>query len=802
MNFRSFLITAIVAVFLTTGLYSQNKRMVLVEEATNASCPPCASQNPAFKAFLLDNINDVIPLIYRSSWPGRDDMHAKNTVDNNARVSYYNVTGVPSGTVNGGPLVSPGTRTAMDNELNKYKKTTTPIKIDVSHSIAGNNLIGSVTVSSSQAISNKMLRIAIVEAYHYYENAGTNGEKEFYFIHRKMFPNASGTVVNIAANGSQTVDVNWALDAEFHKENMYIVAFLQDDTSKEVLQAAASMTFLKGNLAVSGSKYVKGAPGSQVTLNVQINNTYQSAYNYKLEYESSIPDDWSITGSGLVTVNPNSTQTVPVTVNIGNTPFYAPINISASIEATAGTFGLPANISMGVMSNSVKNLMFYGTTASIMLPVNALFNNPNYGANSALVPLDPALLQAYPAKDFNTIIFMSDFDNRGSLSHMNAPLSGIIYSYMNEILQAGGNVLMMSELELYFGSTPGQYHQAAYNFFNNTIGITKAGNPDEKRSKVEGNQIILYQFDFKGVDGDEIGNLLNYRMNIYNQQSNPYYIRYTDNIALTNGSSATVFMKDEDGVNLAVRNVVGNGKFVFSGVGFSAFSNQADRNDFFNRIVTWFEGSVVEPDKPEISVSATSLDFGSSETAVSRQITVKNPGKAALNVSAVTISDDADGVFSILAGEGPFTVDPGGTHSRTIEVQFAPKATGNYTAKLRIASNDEDNAVMEVSLTGSGTVSVRDGIATVADVMTVTITPNPVTANAQINYELSGLESQNAELYIIDASGKKVAGINSGSIVPGTYTHSIDANDFNSGSYFIITNVNGKSVSLPFAIVK
>ncbi|MBP6870867.1 MAG: hypothetical protein KBC43_02560 [Bacteroidales bacterium] len=38
--------------FLVFSVHSQSQRMVLIEEATNASCGPCASQNPAFDNLL------------------------------------------------------------------------------------------------------------------------------------------------------------------------------------------------------------------------------------------------------------------------------------------------------------------------------------------------------------------------------------------------------------------------------------------------------------------------------------------------------------------------------------------------------------------------------------------------------------------------------------------------------------------------------------------------------------------------------------------------------------------------------
>jgi hypothetical protein len=45
-------------------LFGQTQRLVLIEEATNASCGPCASQNPAFDALLNQNRDKLTAIKY------------------------------------------------------------------------------------------------------------------------------------------------------------------------------------------------------------------------------------------------------------------------------------------------------------------------------------------------------------------------------------------------------------------------------------------------------------------------------------------------------------------------------------------------------------------------------------------------------------------------------------------------------------------------------------------------------------------------------------------------------------------
>ena len=60
---------------LTTN--AQTTRLVLAEEFTQASCPPCASQNPAFNNILNTNGTKVVAIKYQTSWPGVDPMNAQ-----------------------------------------------------------------------------------------------------------------------------------------------------------------------------------------------------------------------------------------------------------------------------------------------------------------------------------------------------------------------------------------------------------------------------------------------------------------------------------------------------------------------------------------------------------------------------------------------------------------------------------------------------------------------------------------------------------------------------------------------------
>ena len=234
---------------LSLSAFGQN-RLVLVEHFTQASCGPCASQNPALKVLLDANPTKVVALKYQVSWPGYDPMYLANPTEVDARVQYYGVTGVPNSVMDGSGPGSPGTIVTQSTIDNRYN-TAAPLNLTASHQwTPGYDSIqigifianaGTSTVSSGAAGSLK-LHVAIVEEEITYPSApGSNGETSFYQVMRKMVPNQSGTTLADTWTAGQTQMLSFKVAAPAYLANLNevaIVAFIQDNQGKTVLNAA------------------------------------------------------------------------------------------------------------------------------------------------------------------------------------------------------------------------------------------------------------------------------------------------------------------------------------------------------------------------------------------------------------------------------------------------------------------------------------------------------------------------------------------------------------------------------------
>ena len=106
----------------------------------------------------------------------------------------------------------------------------------------------------------------------------------------------------------------------------------------------------------------------------------------------------------------------------------------------------------------------------------------------------------------------------------------------------------------------------------------------------------------------------------------------------------------------------------------------------------------------EISVGPASIDFGAQPVAAGptspQSVTITSLGVNALNVSSITLIGSGAAHFSISSDSGQLTLAKNAT--RTIQLAFDPATSGPLAATLRIVSDDTDEAIIDVPLSGTG----------------------------------------------------------------------------------------------------
>lgn len=234
---------------------AQVPRMPFIEHFTQASCGPCASQNPALKV-TLDNFGtaNYVKVTHQTSWPGVDPMNAEYPAGPNDRRGYYSVTGVPDASLNGGATDAPNTAVTTA-KLNAIAAQTTPYEMELSQTWISLDtlkvdLVIRNTTAAAVAVADR-LHLSMVENFIGFSSApGSNGETEFYYVQRNMYNIATGasstaglTIGAIPANDSLTYSLTLTSLPTYirDKSEISFAAYLQNQSTKVVHQAAKSM---------------------------------------------------------------------------------------------------------------------------------------------------------------------------------------------------------------------------------------------------------------------------------------------------------------------------------------------------------------------------------------------------------------------------------------------------------------------------------------------------------------------------------------------------------------------------------
>ena len=333
------LFTLAIGICFSFGVMAQTQRMVLTEEFTNASCGPCAGQNPAYNALLDANPTKIVSIKYQTVWPGTDPMNADNPTEVATRVTYYGVTGVPYAPLDGDtmPLVdwagtgyTGGPYHYDQAMIDSAYASPAPFAINLTHSITSDldSIFITCVVNAAQAVNlpQLFLRMAIVEKTITFASApGSNGETEFYNVMRKMIPNATGTTLSATwTNGqSQTFTFGVPIPSYIHNPTQIaVVAFIQENATKHVQQAAISQPAVLSN-------YASISAASTGTANIVTCST-------------TITPSITILNEGSAAL---TSATVSYSVDAGN-PQTVPFSGNVASGSTA-QFSIPALSSLG-----------------------------------------------------------------------------------------------------------------------------------------------------------------------------------------------------------------------------------------------------------------------------------------------------------------------------------------------------------------------------------------------------------------------------------------------------------------------
>lgn len=368
---KRLLLSAAAMTMLLTAASAQ-QRLVLYEEFTGENCPPCASTNPALDALIESpaNASKIVKICYQVPIPSGGPIYNENTSDIQNRMTYYGVNFAPYGRMDGddSPGAPAGGSVGHPAYLNQgHINTAAAVSSNFTMSISNPTVSSSgqmdatITVSATNAFSgsNVKLRVALVETLNFTTPPGTNGETYFPLVVRKMYPSPDGQAAlnSWTAGQSQTYTISGQVPSYVNRgsDELRLIAWLQDDGDKSVLQAAQSSD-------------LPGLPNDAASTGITFSNA------------GSLICGVPATVNPIVTLKNKGTNTLTST-----TIYYKAGTGSWQVHNWTGNLASNASVNVNLPAITISEAGLVVIKDSVAMPNGVVDENPINNVSSAVV---------------------------------------------------------------------------------------------------------------------------------------------------------------------------------------------------------------------------------------------------------------------------------------------------------------------------------------------------------------------------------------------------------------------------------
>ena len=730
------------AVLLTFSsvLYGQARRIVLMEEATNASCTPCAQNNPNLQAFFRSSFGGVISVRYHAWWPGADPMYQLNTTDNSARINYYGINGVPNYLMDGTNYGVPGDPEGMYAQMSSDLSEGAPVKILVDANITNTDVTATIKLIGIEPVTqtNLYLRTAVIERMVTYSSPpGSNGEKVFPDVMRKLLPDANGiSVSSINPGDTLTFNVNTSVMTEWNWEDLAVVAWLQSDNTKQVVQSGiniptyiiesdgAMAEFLNLNQTVTKNLSIYN--DNAQTINVRVKPTMAevpSGWNYALQYNGSAIDSVDLS------LAPGETANLTLVVNTGADVGSIKLKIFAQNLDDPYNYGYTYSYFGVIKQGSILFVDDDGTGTSEIQYRNA-FSTLGYDfteiPQSSLSALAPAILSS----NFDAVVWSVGWGFPALIS------SDVTFL---EAYLDGGGTLFIAGQDIGWDIFENGGTQDLVDFYHNYLDA----------NYIADNSNV---FSEEGVTGTIMDGV--------SFSINNVYTRYPSVIESKSGNSPEILKYTGTSSYGAVAHDAGSYKTIYMAIGLEQISAENVQVDVMQRSLDWFDVTV--------PVELTSFTGNVNNKGVMLNWSTATE----LNNNGFEIEKSVDGqnFFRIGFVQGHGTSTEIHNYSYLDKVEYSGGKTFYYRLKqIDFNGQYEYSEVLTVKFDVPAEFILNQNY------------PNPFNPTTKITYAVPQQSLVSIKVY--DLTGQEVANLVNETKEAGTYEINFDATNLASGVY-------------------
>jgi SprB repeat/Secretion system C-terminal sorting domain/CARDB len=784
------------ALGLTVASYAQVQRMVLSEEFTNASCGPCASQNPAYNTLMAANTSKVITLKYQTVWPGVDPMNAQNQTDVATRVTYYGVNGVPYAPMDGDTNITSATAyngaPAAYNQAMIDAQYAAPAHwtINLTHHLSLD--LDSIYITcvvtpdaTNPSIAGLKLHIALIEKeINFLAPPGTNGETDFYNVMRKMYPSAAGQNLDASnATGAFTYTVAKALPTYLYDLNQVgVVAFIQNNThigtAWPVQQAAMSQPQpLSVDGALTNSTAVTGAYfcGTSFTPTVTLKNPGATALttaviSYTLD--NGTPSFFNYTGN--LATGATAVVTLPAVTVGGGTHTFA-----AKIDSINGVSDI--NIGNNTQSKTFTN--YSGGSPAIGYSNNFTVNPLTAGTYSVVNP-DAAATWTYSST-------VGSGAPAGSM-RMNFWQSSTI-GEVDELILPPYSTVGAINGKIKFKHAASQYEDATTPATNDQIDLmfstdcgttwtsiwTKAGAelatngvPSSTLFVPTAAQWVSDEVIFPAAALNQSSLLIKFMAT-----SDFGNMAYLDNINITSNN-----------VSLASENISCNGAANGTAT-VTPLVGTAPYSYLWSNGATTATAANLAPGNYTCIISDNSGVLDTTDVVITQPTAISATGTTVANSNATSPNGSATAVVS--GGVAPYTYLWSNT-GHAVSSTMTGVTSGTYTCLITDANG--------CTFTWTSVIASTVGVVDLYNNNSLSIYPNPFADNTTLKLNLS--KSENVSYTLVTPIGQVVGFENKGKLQAGESLISIDGSNLAAGIYLMNVTVGSKTYSQKLNVVK